>query len=256
MTPVEWLHHDGIDARKDLLQGANVWLRAVGAGDIRLRPECSHWPMLQRLAHPDKDHAGELLRPPENFNFAQYFRDMIRTHEGEAKEVWGEWVYFKEPPPLSKNFHHCQYARTGEQMALMDRMRCRGCKLYKNEKVDWQTEAPLTCYKQLLDIGATTVCDGFQHMSSGTPENCGHWRRRAYVVTYTRLLCFLLEQKRIGMYEAEAWWNNARTICRYKGRQEKKKGKGKDRPEGKGQPGGKGQRRTRGNRKGQGKGVK
>jgi hypothetical protein len=183
-------------------------------------------------------------------------------HQGEVKEVWGEWLMHKGLPPLSKSFHHCQYATTDKQRATMDLCGCRGRKLNKYEKVDWEAADDLTL-EQLLAIGSTSICGGVSSISAKRQGH--HWRRRAYVVTYNRLLCSLLGQQKIGMYEAEAWWNNARSICAHKDRQGRieggakgqgPKGRGKGQPKGKHQPGGKGQcgGKGEGNFKGRGKG--
>ena len=245
--PVEWLFRDAMDARKDFLDGANVWLDKTSG---KLQPECANWVMFNRLADPD--HAGQLLQPPKDYDYQKYFKDMMGRHQGEVKEVWGQWVTREGFVPRSKTFHHCQYATTDEQRAMMDSCGCRGRKLHKKEKVDWGAADDLTL-DELLAIGSTPICGGV----SSVPALRGfHWRRRAYVVTYNRLLCSLLGQQKIGMYEAEAWWKNARSICSHKDRQEIKskggakgqgpKGRGKGQPEGKHQPGGKGQRGGKG----------
>jgi len=247
--PVEWLFRDALDAKKDFFEGANVWMVDSALGS-KLRPECANWVMFNRLADPD--HAGQFLQPSEDYDFDKYCRDMMGRHQGEVKEVWGEWVTRAGLPPLSKSFHHCQYATTDEQRAMMDSCGCRGRKLHKKEKVNWWAADDLTL-DGLLAIGSTRICGGV----SSIPALRGfHWRRRAYVVTYNRLLCSLLGQQKIGMYEAEAWWKNARSICLHKDRQEIKfkggakgqgpKGRGKGQPEGKHQPGGKGQRGGKG----------
>ena len=255
--PVEWQFRDAMDAKKDFFEGANVWMRDSELG-IKLRPECAEWVMFNRLADPN--HAGQLLQPPEDYDYGLYFRNMMGRHQGEVKEVWGEWLMHKGLPPLSKSFHHCQYATTDEQRAMMDSCGCRGRKLHKKEKVDWGAAGDLTL-DELLAIGSTRICGGVSSVSRISALRGHHWRRRAYVVTYNRLLCSLLGQRKIGMYEAEAWWKNARSICLNKDRQEIKfkggakgqgpKGRGKGQPKGKHQPGGKGQRG--GNLKGEGK---
>ena len=249
---VEWLFRDAMDAKKDFLDGANVWMPDSAFGK-KLKPECAKWAMFKRLADPDR--AGQFLQPPEDYDFAKYIKDMMGRHQGEVKEVWGEWVRHEGLPPLSKSFHHCQYATTDEQRATMDSCGCRGRKLHKNEKVDWEAVGDLTL-GALLAIGSTRICGGVSSVSSISALRGHHWRRRAYVVTYNRLLCSLLGQQKIGMYEAEAWWNNARSICLHKDRQELKfkggakgqgpKGRGKGQPKGKHQPGGKGQRGGKG----------
>ena len=264
--PVEWLFRDAMDAKKDFFEGANVWISAVGTNFLKLRPECANWVMFKRLADPD--NAGQFLQPPEDYDFAKYFRDMMGRHQGEVKEVWGEWVAHAGLPPLSRTFHHCQYAKDDEQRAVMDNCGCRGRKLHKYEKyVDWGAADDLTL-NELLAIGSTRICGGV----SSIPARLGyvdgyHWRRRAYVVTYNRLICSLLGQQRIGMYEAEAWWKNARSICLHKDRDYRHpearkfkggakgqgpKGRGKGQPKGKHQPESKGQRVNLTPRKGEG----
>ena len=272
--PVEWLFRDALDAKKDFLEGANIWLEDSALG--KLRPECANWVMFKRLADPD--HPGQLLQPAEDYDYATYFKDMMGRHQGEVKEVWGHWVTREGPVPRSKSFHHCQYATTDEQRAKMDSFGCRGRKLYNKEKVDWGAAGDLTL-DELLAIGSTSTCGG---LSTDLARRGFHFCRRAYVVTYNRLLCSLLGQQRIGMYEAEAWWNNARSICSHKVRGPdhhgamgspraplppqaprraapgmKKghdpKGWGKGQPKGKHQHGGKGQKKGHGP-KGTGKG--
>jgi len=267
--PVEWLFRDAMDAKKDFF-GANVWLVDSALGSLKLRPECAKWVMFNRLADPD--HAGQFLQPSEDYDFDKYCRDMMGRHQGEVKEVWGHWVAHKGLPPRSKNFHHCQYATTDKQRARMDSFGCRGRKLYNQEKVDWDAAGDLTL-DELLAIGSTSIC-GEAQTTPSTLRNF-HWRRRAYVVTYNRLLCTLLGQQDIGMYEAEAWWKNARSICLHKLRTgdhhgakgspraplppqvprraapgmkkgQGPKGRGKGQPKGKHQPGGKGQRGGKG----------
>jgi hypothetical protein len=239
LLPVEWLFRDAMDAKKDF-EGACIWMGDCALG-TKLRPGCLHWTMFKRLADPH--HAGQFLQPPKDYDFAKYFQDMMNSHLGEVREVWGEWVYFEGSPPLSKSAHHGQYATTDEQRAQMDSWGCRGREFYKKtkhspshhgaspkagmpywplgdapfKKVDWEAQADLTL-DALLAIGSTSICGGVSSIS--TLNGHHHWRRRAYVVTYNRLLCSLLGQQRIGMYEAEAWWKNARSICLHKDRQE------------------------------------
>ena len=204
-TPVEWMQNDAIDGKKDFLEGATIWDEHGG-----LKEECSHWRMFTHLASPKV--AGDLLIPPNGFDFQQYFRSMRNIHEGALKQVWGKWVRREGPPPASRNFWHCQYAKTEPQRELMEELGCRGAKRKKSDpKVDWHQAAPLT-KAQMLAIGSTSICGlpnrNFHH----------HWRRVGYVLSYDRFLCFLVGHRNYSMHAAEAFWKNCNTICQEKGR--------------------------------------
>ena len=217
-TFVEWMHDESMDGWTDF-QGAQIWDFPDGHGKPGiLKGECSHWRMFKELA--DLDKPGELLLAPAKFDYWAYFRNLWKLREGGVKEVKGWNILFHEPPPLCKNFYHCQYAKNPEHRSQMDGFACRGAPRKKQAKhlgPLWELQPKLS-KKEALAIGSTNICKVGDNFSS-------HRRRAGIVINYSRLLCFLVKLGgTISMHAAEAWWKSSPTICLAKNRMVKRDG--------------------------------
>jgi len=204
-TCVEWMHDDALDGWACLLN-SSIWEK-----DGTLKRACKDWEMMRRLTDPDK--AGKVLIPGRDFEYRGYMHSLRRLHKGEVAEVDGDWLKVQGAPPNCKNYWHCQYALSDDQWIRMAKCRCRGTPQQQNDgKVDWEHAPGELTRKEMLDIGSTSVC------SLPHEDLRCHLKRRAFVITYPRLLCFLIGQQDISIHTADAWWKNARKICGPKGR--------------------------------------
>jgi hypothetical protein len=174
--------------------------------------------MFKELTHLDKP--GELLLAPAKFDYWKYFKNLWKLREGGVKEVRGWNILFHKPPPLDKNFYHCQYAKNPEHRSQMDGFACRGAPRKKQAKhlgPLWELQPKLS-KKEALAIGSTNICTVGDNFAS-------HKRRAGIVINYSRLLCFLVKHGgTISVHAADTWWKTSPTICLAKNRMVKKDG--------------------------------
>ena len=163
LSMVEWMFNDGLDARHDFLQCANLWtfdiIEGPGGKDRAkagaLREECSALPMFSVL--PD------LERPGKNYEKAMdackiwlFFNHLFKIHAGEIRLISkGQWKKIVGPIPKGKSYWNCQYAKYDEQRQLAERFGCRAAS--KNRGVTWAQEPQLQL-QQVMAIGSNTMC--------------------------------------------------------------------------------------------------
>ena len=226
-TPVEWMAKDALDASK-AFKSASVWIRSDPGGQLSLRKDCYKWGFFQELA--DLSRPGHAFRPRPDFDFWHYFKDVMQLQYGKVVEVsHGMWIWQEGPPNNNKDTWHCQYAKNRAQQDLMGQLGCRGSGGHHGKDRCTLTDT------QIRDIGDTNVCQ-----LDGEPPWQRHRMRKAYVVNYPRLMCWLLEEGDVSHFTAQSWWARAPTICQtkergamyadqYSGRASEYKGEGRPR---------------------------
>ena len=223
------MHDDAMDARADLF-GSHIWDFPDGPGKPgQLKEDCKEWGMF--LSLPDLDRPECDCQPGRYFDFWKFLWHLCKVHEGSVRLVGpqDDWEHVDGPPPMDKNFWHCQYATDDAQRERAEVCGCRGHPRTKDQgEVIWAFRPELRP-AQLLAIGSTNICrlcteDWTHH----------HARRTGIMLSYPRFLLLLVKCVGISMHVAEEFWRSRAMICdvkirlraRYKGGKDKK-GKGK-----------------------------
>ena len=231
LTLVEWMHDDAMDARADLF-ASHIWDFPDGPGNPgQLKEDCKEWGMF--LSLPDLDRPECDRQPGRYFDFWKFLWRMCKVHEGSVRLVGpqDDWEHRDGPPPMEKNFWHCQYATDDWQRDIQEGCECRGHPRTKEQGEVLWADNPELWPAQLLAIGSTNMC-------RICPDDLTlhHGRRTGIMLSYPRFLLLLVKCVGISMHVAEEFWRSRAMICQIKTRLCKRlrQGKGKGKGKGKG----------------------
>jgi hypothetical protein len=245
MTLVEWMNQDALDAKHDFFE-AHIWDfpeeqnrleknsvgcqisdgrgKGIGKGtgtgrgnskgkdkDGKLKEECRQWKMFRVL--PSLYEPGHSFTPKADFDFWSFFRALFSIHQGAVRLAGDcEWLRQQGPPPLDKNYWHCQYCLYEDQQRLAESFHCRGGPAIIRNTATTIPEALLLEREDIMAIGNTTVC--WMPTTRGHEYEDCHFRRVGNMFSHTRMLTFLVRCKHISMYVAEQYWIHQPVVCR------------------------------------------
>jgi len=128
-----------------IFQNARIWMKPARKGSREpvdtpgcpnTRDDISDWAFFQEV--PDINNFGKSISGirfvQSGGNFMQHIKRLVNLHEGEAVEIWGQWVVCQGAPPSDRNFWHLQFAETEKDAQLLTALGALGTRTYQTRQ--------------------------------------------------------------------------------------------------------------------------